>query len=258
MIIRERQDDIVMITQDNHARIAGVFAANWKNSFFNSSKKRNSVELAINEHDRGWIPVDCTPFMNDQNSLPYTFMYFPTKPKLIFYKNGIDEVEQMDNYAGILCSHHYARFAANDSNEESQAFVQHEENRQRKLKEKVKEFDPESFQFHYDLLNFCDNLSLYVCLNEPGTAKVDEHQFYKSGIPIPTTFSFLGGDYSAIHWQNKQTVMLSDFPFEQPTWIEIKQKVVSKQKIIECGLVAAYKDAPIEIVPVSINKIPRS
>lgn len=253
MIIRERQDDIVMITQDDHARVSGVFAARWKDSFFGNRSQRGSVELAINEHDRGWIPVDNNPFLNDRTMLPYSFMDLPTDPKLVFYKNGIDEAEQMDDYAGVLCSHHYAQFAANDSDQKSKKFVQHEEDRQNQLKGQVEDFDEKLFQFHYDLLKFCDNLSLYVCLNEPGVTKEDEHRFHKNGLPVPATFSFFNDERLAIHWRNDRTVLLSEFPFDKPVPIDIKQKVVPKQDIADRGLLIAYESAPIEEVHVVLK-----
>lgn len=251
MIIRKRQDDIVMIAQDNHARISGIFASNWKNSFFYASGKRESVELAINEHDRGWIPLDKKPFLNDRTKLPFSFMDFPNDSKLVFYKHGIDEVEEMDAYSSLLCSHHYARFALNDSSVESQRFISKEKERQNRIKQMM-DFDQKAFQFHYDLLNFCDNLSLYVCLNEPGITKEKEHYFFKKGLPVPSTFTFCSDDQVGIRWVNTQTILLSEFLFDKPVGIEIKQKVVSKKQIIEEGILLAYENAPVERVKVQV------
>ncbi|ASN03564.1 DUF3891 family protein [Virgibacillus necropolis] len=252
MIVRERTDDIVMITQDNHARISGVFAAKWENSIFNDKDKRASVELAISEHDRGWIPVDKKPFWNDQTGLPYSFMDLPTEPKLVFYKNGIDEIEKMDPYASLLCSHHYYRFTADDFGEESQRFLRNEQDRQNRIKQLI-DFDEEAFQFHYDLLNFCDNLSLYVCLNEPDVSKEHEHYFYKKGMPIPSTFSFFYGSHLDICWKDKHTISLSQLPFEEPVVIEINQKVVPKEHIAEEGILSAYENTLEERVRVRVT-----
>lgn len=254
MIIRERQDDIVMISQDDHARISGLFASAWKDSLFFGTAKRDSVQLAITEHDRGWIPVDNTPFLNDKINVPYSFMDFPDEPKLVFYKNGIDEVEAMDNYASMLCSHHYSRFAEGDTSEEAQEFIQGEKARQLRVKVKIKDFDEPLFQFHYDLLKFCDSLSLYLCLNEPGTQKEDEHYFYKKGFPVPSTFSFFEGDKMDIRWGDKQTIFMSRFPFEQPLSVEIKQRVLSRSAIAEKGLLEAYCGTPIESVHVVLRQ----
>lgn len=251
MIVRERQDDIVMITQDDHARVSGVFASYWKDSFFYKSSQRDSVELAINEHDRGWIMADSKPFLNDRTMLLYSFMDFPTEPKLVFYKNGIDEVEEIDDYAGLLCSHHYARFAAKDASKESQRFVERELDRQHRIKQMM-DFDKKAFQFHYHLLSFCDNLSLYACLNEPGATKEEEHYFFKKGLPVPSTFSFFTGDPLSIRWMDTQTILLSELPFDKPVVMEIRQKVVSKEQMAEDGILLAYENAPVERIKVQL------
>ncbi|WP_404450947.1 DUF3891 family protein [Virgibacillus necropolis] len=253
MIIRERPDDIVMITQDDHARISGIFSSYWKKAFFNDDNKRRSVELAIYEHDRGWIPVDSKPLWNDKTNLPYSFMDLPTEPKLVFYKNGIDEVEGMDFYASLLCSHHYSRFTKNDTDEESLKFLKNEQERQSRIKKLMIDFDKEAYQFHYDLLNFCDNLSLFVCLNEPGATKKEEHSFYKNGLPIPSTFSFFEGNQLDICWRDGQTILLSQLPFDAPVEIEIKQKVVSRKRITEEGILSAYENTPEESIQVRVT-----
>ncbi|MFZ3578387.1 DUF3891 family protein [Virgibacillus sp. DJP39] len=253
MIIRERENEVVMISQDDHARISGMFAADWTKYLLKQDDKRNSVELAINEHDRGWIPLDRNPFLNDQTKIPFSFIDYPNEIKLVFYKRGIDEVEEMDSYAGLLCSCHYARFAANDGSADAQRFVKQEHNRQNRLKNQVEGFDEALFQFHYDLLQFSDNLSLYVCLNEPGVSQNDVHYFFRQGLPVPSTLSFLGTNPIQIDWKDMKTILLSEFPFNNPFDITITQKLVSKQSINDAGIFHAYENAIIERVSVSID-----
>ena len=96
MIIRERFKELVMITQHDHALISGLLAENFNDSLFKGASKRGSVELAIREHDRAWVPVDKYPIMNDETQLPFSFMDFPASFKSVFYKHGVDEVEKMD------------------------------------------------------------------------------------------------------------------------------------------------------------------
>lgn len=254
MIIRERSNEVVMIKQNDHAQISGMFASNWKEDLFPGEPKRNAVELAVAEHDRGWIHVDNKPKLNEITQLPFSFMDYPVAEKLIFYKSGIDEVERMDPYACLLCSYHYSRFVERSENEQSIAFMKEERDRQYRLKNSISNYNEKIFQFHLDLLVFCDNLSLYACLNEPGVSKAREHRFYKKGIPISSTFTFLKGDYLQCHWENQQTIFLSEFPFKESFTIEIKQKVVPKKDIIEKGLPVAYEQAAMEIVPVRLTR----
>src|SRR5690625_5024251 len=98
MIVREHQDKFIMIEQDFHAYISGEMIANWKDSLFKGEHFKKSVEYAIYHHDLGWKMIDKQPFWDDEKEAPYSFISFPILPKLIFYKYGIDMVEDVDPY----------------------------------------------------------------------------------------------------------------------------------------------------------------
>lgn len=253
MIVRERANDIVMITQHDHARISGKLASYWKDDLFKGQPERASVELAINEHDRAWISVDSKPFWNDKSKLPYSFTDLPNEPKLVLYKHGLDEVEEMNAYAGLLCSQHYTHFTKGDSSKASARFVENEEIRQNRIR-RVVNVDEASFPFHFDLLKFCDNLSLYMCLNEPGTSKDNEHYFFENGLPVPSTFSFFRGNKLDIRFWDSQTITMSEFPFNETLVIQLPQKVVNKEQISKEGIIAAYEQAPVETIEIKIKE----
>ncbi|WP_156430913.1 DUF3891 family protein [Paenibacillus sp. FJAT-26967] len=47
--------------------------------------------------------------------------------------------------------------------------------RQQRLKAKLNQPGESMIEQHFKLLKLCDELSLYVCLNEPGVSKDEEH-----------------------------------------------------------------------------------
>src|SRR5699024_2142652 len=120
---------------------------------------------AIHYHDYGWRLIDMQPFWNDWKQAPYAFTDFPTMSKIIFYTYGIDQVVKKDRYAGLLSSRHYTRFLESHPSEEAQAFVQREKARQEQLIKAIPEFGRDWYDVHYGLLQICDDLSLYICLN---------------------------------------------------------------------------------------------
>ncbi|WP_099156696.1 DUF3891 family protein [Virgibacillus ndiopensis] len=246
MIIRERQNDFVMIEQDNHAHISGQIITNWKDSLFLGQELKKSVEYATFKHDCGWQPVDKQPFWNDQKKSPYSFMDFPTLSKLVFYKYGIDLVENVDSYAALLCSRHYTQFLIHDTSQEGKKFVQQEESRQQRIIRSIPNFNKKLFEFHYGLLKLGDSLSLYICLNEPGISKENEHHFYKDGIPIPSSLNIFGQRNLQLQWINKETIIMHDFPLRAPTLIKLKQKVISKKDIVDNGLLECYQASPLQ------------
>lgn len=137
--------------------------------------------LAIQEHDRGWIELDTSPVWNDKTEKPYSFIDYPTVLKISFYKKGLDEVEKMSKYAGLLCSLHYSSFLQDASEPAVREFWDEEKQRQDQISKELglvgNEDKKETLMYHLDLLKFCDYLSLFICLNEPGNNE-RKHSFF--------------------------------------------------------------------------------
>jgi len=253
MIIRERPNEFVMIEQDNHAFVSGEIMKHWKDELFLGKERRKSVEDAIYYHDYGWRLFDQQPFWNDKKGEPYSFSDFPLMPKTVLYQHGIDAVEKIDDYAALLCSHHYVRFLDSMNTKEAKQFVDHEIRRQHRLIESMKTFDQQLFDFHFGLLLFGDSISLYLCLNEPGIAEGQEHPFFRDGISVSEDLIGFKSSNTAIRWKDKENVTMDEFPFKHPFTIQLKQKRVSKQDIAVSGLIESYENTAFEEVEIYLT-----
>lgn len=252
MIVRDRMNEFVMIEQDHHARISGDIFSHWKSGLFKGEKWRESVLYAITNHDCGWKWIDRQPFWNDKKQAPYTFMDFPSPAKTLIYHSGIDEVERRERYAALLCSEHYVHFKQQDESPEAKQFVQFEKARQQRLIESMPDFERPLFDFHYGLLRLCDNLSLYICLNDPGAKKEEEHPFFRNGIPLPGTLDVFSNSVFSVRWMDNLTIGLDEFPLKQPVTVKLKQKAVSKELISKQGLIQSYVDTPYDTVEIRL------
>lgn len=54
MIILELEEEFVLVTQNDHAKISGEAAECWKDEFFTDWTGKKEVVLAVREHDRCW------------------------------------------------------------------------------------------------------------------------------------------------------------------------------------------------------------
>jgi hypothetical protein len=246
VIVFERENSFVLVNQHDHAKVSGKIAHNWKNDYFHGFEKKQEVVLAIYEHDRGWIDLDADPLWNDHSEKPYSFMDYPLEPKIASYRKGIDEVEQMNSYAGLLCSLHFTSFLTQASNLSAEIFLKEETVRQDQLADKlgirgniVKE---QELHYHLAILKFCDNLSLYICLNEPGVSKSNEHPFYREG--LPQTFPFTAGKSIIPRWVSMEDVSLSTSPFAKGLRTVLAYKEVKKDQIKKEGFTPAFKMSP--------------
>jgi len=246
MIICEYKQNFIMISQHDHAKISGEIAQNWNDDFFYGIDRKEEVVLAAYEHDRGWIDLDAAPLWNDQQQIPYSFVDFPIEEKTTHYKTGIDEVEKMNKYAGLLCSIHFASFFDKEPNPIGQQFFKQEIKRKHYLlKELAIDEKDKNLKYHLNILRFCDNLSLYICLNKPGVKKLDEHPFFRNG--FPQLFPFANNQPIHAQWTNQVTVSLSLSPLKKELQVQLVLKEVKKEDIKVKGLVKAYTDTPSSI-----------
>jgi hypothetical protein len=228
LVVTERENEILLFEQHEHARVCGELAKQWRDDYFCGHDKRASVIYAIIEHDNGWIELDQKPLLNKETSLPYSFIDYPLSPKLAAYTTCINRVEKEDDYAALICSLHYTSFFIDYTNGRGAEFITQERLRQEKLGRRLK-INKESLLFHYNLLQFCDNLSLYLCLNEPGVDKENEFSWFREG--FSQTFSYNTEKRLMANWLNKDTVSLTDFPFEEEITVSLNYKTIAKSRI---------------------------
>lgn len=211
MIIRQTVRDIECIKQHDHAYISGEVAKHWLEPV------QSEVYVAVLEHDRAWIPLDQIIKYDADRGLPHDFISYPLENKLTAYTRGLDEVQEKSLYAALLCSKHYCSFFSGSITEktEVQEFLEQEQKRQQEICESV-EINAKQLAEDFKLLQFCDDLSLYVCMNNPGITKSEEVSWFKNG--FPQSFSFAPNGIQA-KWVDDKQVSLDPFPFVEPLTI---------------------------------------
>lgn len=255
MILRETPSSFHCINQHDHARVAGVLIEHWQPAYFEGAALRPEVELAVQQHDRGWIPLDAAPSWNEQTRAPHSFLDYPAEPKIRHYQQGITEVEDMAPYAGLLCSLHYTGFPDLAKTEVGQHFLATEEQRQQRLQQQLglsTNAQQHVLDFHLQLLKFADRLSLYFCLNEPGADKAHEHPWYRDGIPFSDFFSFTHHQLVQAHWLSKDQVRVQPFPFDGPFSIKLRYKELPKEHLAAENLADSLRQAPFQNLEVRI------
>ncbi len=250
MIIRERDDAFVMIEQNHHATLSGQLYDHISQHIkLEEEINHLAVREAIYLHDIGWSPFDLSPIWNDENARPYDFITYPNTIKTVLYQYGINKVAETNDYAALLCSEHYTRFLEKDSHPLSQQFVKKERKRQKALINSFSSFNQDTFLTHYEILQFFDNFSLYICLHEINATPDDIHYFFKRGIALPALY---GGGKLNLSWE-EQTILLDRTLFQESITIKLQQKVVSKRQIKEEGLQKAWNNTDVELVPIKLK-----
>jgi hypothetical protein len=233
-----------MVRQHDHAQLAGDVARNFKNFFINDPYF-DDLLFAVYQHDLGWIRLDETPIWNDRKSVPFSFTDYPLLPKLTHYQYGLDQTENMNKYAGLLCSLHYSSFGIfqGSSVEECIEFTRHEELRQQRIIIELNLTNHEDINKQFRLLQLCDVISLYVCLNCPGVSKEQENPGYRAGFEDSELFNIESDSRLVAEWLNNEKIMITPNPFDKSFSTILRQKKLSKQLIEETGIGNAYKNS---------------
>ncbi|HEY8450293.1 MAG TPA: DUF3891 family protein [Bacillota bacterium] len=257
MIVRERSQEFVLIGQHDHAQLSGWLALLWGNERVAAPPPpRDALYLAAGLHDIGWVPLDRQPLWNQRAQRPYDFIDLPVEVRVEHYRQGLDLVEGLDAYAALLCSRHYLSFfpsqAAPGLSETERSFIGGERARQRRLQSQLQQSgrtrELARCDFDLALLKLWDALSLYVALNEPGSAKAAEHPWYRHGFP-PLPPHPEGTDAPGqplrltARWLDDQRVALDPFPLREPATYMLPYKVVSKVEVARLGFPRALAQA---------------
>lgn len=237
MIVCEQEHDFTMITQHDHAKLAGQLAEGWDVDWFPNTEVRRHFIYAAYQHDRGWMDLDAAPFWNDAADAPYSFRDFPFEPRFVFYKKGIDEVETHSPYSALLCSMMYSSLFEQMKEPVVQRYVKAEYQRQERLRQKLgirTERQREEQQQMLKMLLLCDEMSLFVCMAEPGNV----HDWFRDGLHY--TFSRLNNRKIEITWNGIRQVYVSEPFFPQDITVLLPYKKVEKSIIQQKGILYAY------------------
>lgn len=215
MIVREKPDSFVLIKQHDHALASGEFAKHWAKEPW----PLDSTLYAIAHHDVAWRGPDASVSWNEEAGRPYSFMDYPSEPKIQAYTAGLDLLEAQDSYAACLCSMHYETLVRSFGTEAEVPFAEAEARRQAKLNANMSQEELDSLEYNLRFLKLCDGLSLFVCINEPGQNDYPP--------PYPKGFVLDGQEFEPA-WEDRSTLRLRPTPFSEPFELAIPYQLVGK------------------------------
>lgn len=220
MIVRNRSDgSVVMITQNDHAKLAGLFAAHWGNSRFERPRPYISMLRAAQYHDGGWLRYETNPYFDTVTGKTPSFRQVPNDaPQLAAYQWAIDMLTEVDSYTGLIVSKHrtglwQSRYSAiaqpsagppRKLSSEIEDFIARNEARQHVI---TAGLDRHEVAVNYNLLQVWDLLSLYICSHEQHKDHIIE--------PAPTAYATTGGVPLTLTPRSPTTIAIDPFPFDE-------------------------------------------
>ncbi|MBD2867443.1 DUF3891 family protein [Paenibacillus arenilitoris] len=239
MIVYEKDDAYVLIAQHDHARISGDLASAWRGELFGGEALRDEMTRAAYEHDASWLELDRVPLWNDAAGSPYTFRDYPGNIRFVFYERALDDLQRSSEYAALLGSILYTTLAERIRNEDTVPFVEREFARQSAIIEKLG-VDVKLLQTHAKALLLCDELSLFACMEAPGTNR-SRYEWFAGGFAY--WFGPPGQTTLAADWTDEHTIALAPYPLMREVETSIVYREVSKADVAKWGISEAYRRA---------------
>ncbi len=105
MIRRHHDGDFILITQHDHALLAGELASHVGNEQFAPPNPYEQAVTGVRLHDCGWPTHDNSPTINDKGQ-PLDVFETPREIALKSWITSAERAAEKDSYAGLLTSLH--------------------------------------------------------------------------------------------------------------------------------------------------------
>lgn len=105
MIVRRHRDQLILVTQPDHARLSADVMARWQRDGFPLHPRRDIILLATREHDGGWAELDQGPLLDERTGRILDFIQAPDRVRQSVWPRGIDRLSA-EPYAAALIAQH--------------------------------------------------------------------------------------------------------------------------------------------------------
>jgi hypothetical protein len=182
-MIRHRQgSDFLLITQDDHARLSGRFAARLGNERFAPPEPRDAALLGISLHDCGWPLHDDLPTLNRRGE-PLHVLESPMSVATRVWTESARLAAEADAYAGLLVSLHVLNLSALAQRRDDSAPHERAENRQEFFL--LNRFQQQEIERQEELrraLGMRIDLPLRLGLARPGAGEAEDRLRFNFGL----------------------------------------------------------------------------
>ena len=264
MLLQARVRTFRLVRQHDHAMAAGETAHAWRGAGSRGCRTGGPkaedapvgrglplrLVLAVALHDVAWRELDRRPRLDPERGRPFRFDRHPLGEKLEAYRRGLDEMEAVDPWVGLLGSLHYSSFVGE---ERAGSFLRREEARRRRLRSALasreardgagasgpegaaggeegvgageRDGGPERDRAGVDArarrwlawLKLFDGLSLRLCLAPPDVRDGSVPPWMSPGEPLEPP----AGAPVELRWRGPDRAVLDPFPLRGPLVLEI-------------------------------------
>lgn len=106
MIIRSDGSHLLLITQPDHAALAGRLMEAWQADDLPVRPTRAVALYATTHHDTGWLEEDAAPRVDPATGWPYDFINMPVLQRQAVWTRGVSRLATTSTYVAALVAQH--------------------------------------------------------------------------------------------------------------------------------------------------------
>lgn len=161
VIIVDDGDQLRIITQPDHARLASELLSLWRTHGLPEHPRRDSLLFAVREHDNGWREADAAPWIDPVHHRPFDFLTYPEEARRELWQRGMARFADGDPLVALLIAAH-AEAIHQPLGASWQALFETLEAQRQEWLERAG-IDQATLQDDYRWLRLADSLSLAFC-----------------------------------------------------------------------------------------------
>ncbi len=104
MIVRTTDNDLLLITQPDHAVLAAKLMAEWEADGLLSNPRRATILFATREHDNGWQELDARPLVDPSGHIR-DFLNMPADTHMDVWPRSVDRLADTPYAAALVAQH---------------------------------------------------------------------------------------------------------------------------------------------------------
>ncbi len=163
MIVVPIDSSFLLVTQPDHAHLAGEILSLWRADGLPDNPRRDDLLFAAREHDNGWREADAAPRWDGERGRPHDFITLPARERIALWERGVCRFAAERPYASLLIARHALNlFGGRRGEEEWDRLLDFLEDFESGLVEQTG-VEPETLEEDYRWLDLADQISLAAC-----------------------------------------------------------------------------------------------
>lgn len=240
MFITKHDDGyLYIVNQYDHSVQAGEVTRHWGNEEFIQPENFDSLCLAVEKHDIGWVESDEIVLFDEVTGQPVPFLNVNLMQHVDFYGKGYERVKAEDPYAGLLVGMHWMGLYTSRFGYDPSFTFKIPENLASQIDEKIISIQKEwvdlkmemwnkkrprsefenNLWVNYEIVQFMDRLSQYVSMHKQDTTNKLVMGPVRKDLESKGTMITVQG-------QGDGTIVVDPFPFKSEVETTVKLRKI--------------------------------